>query len=191
MTTRHLLDRASQGDPDAVQDLLAAWLPAVERYVRRRAPRELLLRESGADLAQSVCREALERIGRGAFEYRGDAEFRAWLLGAADLKLRERWRRARADKRDARPDPLPEELPPLEGEGTPSRAAMRGEEAERLRTALDGLEDRARDVVRMAYLEGRSHAEIARLLSIEESHSRTILARSLARLSRGVHEPGA
>jgi len=184
--TERALERMSRGDGAALEELVARWLPEVERHLRRNASPLLLGRESGADLAQSVCREVLERLERGAFEYRGEREFRNWLLGAADLKLRQRWRHARAERRGGEVDaaPLSEAERLLRSWASPSRDALAREERERLAAALASLDERAREAVQLFYLEGLRHAAIAERLGVAESHSRTILARGLARLAR-------
>ncbi len=85
---RSLVDNASRGDLDAVEELLARHLPALEGFVRKRGvglPRD---KESAVDLVQSVCREVLEDVRDKRFEYRGEAEFRAWMYEAALLKIR-------------------------------------------------------------------------------------------------------
>lgn len=173
--------------------MVASIVAPMTAYLRRRAPKHVLERESAADLAQSVCREALESLRRGTLRYQGPAELRQWLYGAADLKLRNRVRfhgslkRAGAAEREI---PLghdaaagPADAVPDRGPTT-SRGAVRRERDALLLAAIGELDERTRIAVTHFYLEGRSHAEVAQLLGVTESHSRTLVARGLARLAR-------
>ncbi|MEZ6015467.1 MAG: sigma-70 family RNA polymerase sigma factor [Planctomycetota bacterium] len=192
--SRDRVERASRGDALAVERVLAAWSPVLEAYLRRRSGPRLLERESAADLAQSVCREALERLGRGELEYRGDAEMRKWLLGAADLKIRGRLRRYGAAKRGDVVRVDDDAGPPLDElararDPSPSHAAMGVEERAAFHAALARLDERQREVIQLFHFEGLTHAAIAARLGLEESHSRTLLARSLARLTQLMRAP--
>lgn len=187
-----LVDDASRGDVGAVESLLTQYLPDIERFLRGRAPAQVLAKESGADLAQSVCREVLERLADERFEYRGEPEFRAWLYNAAELKLKNRYRFYHRDRRA--PDREVRRAPTSSREGeaeslfrtlfTPSQEAIRKEELARFEAALSALTDDEREVIRWFHMEGLSHADIARRRGIQEGHSRTLLSRALARLAR-------
>ncbi len=181
--------RASEGDGAAAERVVARWAPSIEQYLRRHAGVGLLRVESASDLAQSVCREALDRIGRGALEYRGEAPLRQWLYGAADLKIKNRRRYYGADGRDpGRVATGDVERVPAD-DPTPSVALGRHETQEAFQAALTNLSERDRRVVELFHFEGATHAEIAARLGIEESHSRTVLARSLARLAALLRSP--
>lgn len=172
------MDRAEVGK------LVAELSEPMAAYLRRRAPRSLLDKESAADLAQSVCREALDSYRRGALEYRGEAQLRGWLYGAADMKLKNRLRHYGALKRG---DEAPGELDDVSGDvPTPSTDATRREQQRLLWEALDDLDDRAKKAVTMFHFEGHSHEEVAEALGLTASHSRTIVARGLARLAKMV-----
>ncbi len=64
---------------------------------------------------------------------------------------------------------------------------MRAEEATNF-AALEHLDERAREVLTRFHFEGQGHERIARDLGIQESHSRTTLARALARVTRVLRE---
>ncbi|MCP3916057.1 MAG: sigma-70 family RNA polymerase sigma factor [bacterium] len=191
--TQSLAEQASRGDAAAIESLLAEYLPAIKRYLRKNAPRQVLARETESDLAQSVCREALYQLGRERFEYRGEAEFRQWFYRAAELKLKNRLRFYNADRRNADRETGRGAASALEGPAreslyrsilSPSAAAVKNEDMERFGEALDGLDERGRAIVILYYLDGLGHAAIAEQFGITESHSRTLLSRSLARLAR-------
>lgn len=189
---RHLVEEASRGDATAIEGLVARYLPELRRFVDQRAGRDLLRKESGADLVQSVCRELFQGLRDERFEYRGEAEFKQWLYGAAILKIEGHRRHWRAAKREAgREEPLATDdgRAPLAPSTTPSANAVLGEEKERLRAAIARLPEHYREIVDLAHLQGFSHAEIAARLSISESNSRVLLARALARLATIASRP--
>lgn len=188
---RKLVEDASRGDAVAVEALVEHYLPDLERFVGRRAGPALLRKESSSDLVQSICREVFLHLADERLEYRGEREFKQWLYKAALIKLAERARHWRAEKRDVARELAPGSVAdsalraasePTES-GTPSAAAIRREEAEGLRAAIASLPETYREVVELAYLEGLSHQEIASRLSINETNSRVLLSRAVARLT--------
>ncbi len=183
-----LVERASHGDEHAIESLIERLLPGLDRFLRRRAGALILTRESGTDLVQSVCREALERLADERLEYRGEAEFKQWLYHAAELKLKNRHRFYGRDRRDpGREAPIDRETLVehlYRSMHTPSQEVVRREEVERLDQAFEGLDERARRIIVFFHVDGLSHREIAERMQIEESHSRTLLTRAMARLAR-------
>ena len=182
---------ASNGDTPAVEALLARFLPGLQQYLARHAGALVRNKESVADLAQSVCREVLERLRDERFEYRGEAQFVEWLQQAAVHKLQNRHRFYRAEKRDAGREVAPpadtatraiEQLAVTSS--TPSRHAMQREVGEEVRAALQALSERDRQVIQWCHFEQKTHQEVAALLGVTESHSRVLLARALARLAQ-------
>lgn len=187
--SQELVRDASVGDRAGVAALLEPHLPGLRRYVDRRAGREVLEKESGSDLVQSVCRELFEGLEAERFEYRGEGEFKQWLYAAALFKLRIRRRHWRADKRDpgrerrieggsssgGSPEPVTR--------STPSGVVIQEEELVRLRAGLELLPEHYREIIELAHAQGLAHKEIAEKLSIEEGHSRVLLMRALARLA--------
>jgi RNA polymerase sigma factor (sigma-70 family) len=185
------IQRASQGDPVAVDELLARHLPGLRQYVRRNVGPQLLAKESASDLVQSVCREVLQDMRN--FDYRGEAAFRAWLQQAALRKILDRRRYYEAEKRDAARERAGDgEKPFSRAEltvlstslGSPSGDAARQEELERLERALQQASESDRRLIRLIYVEGLSHIEAAAHLDTTVVNSRKQLSRALARLSR-------
>lgn len=187
-----LLRRVSNGDYAALEDLLEDSLPPLEAYLRRRAGRLVQAKESVADLVQSVCRETLERVADGRLELHGEEEFRHWLFQAALWKLQNRqdfWAAGKRDvRRELRSDRAQTDRSQAEAlffsVTTPSHLAVREEHLELLDQALEQMPQQLREVLVMARIEGCSHGEIAERLQISETHSRTLLFRALARLSK-------
>lgn len=187
-----LSERIASGDPAAVERLLGEHLPAIEGFVRRHAGGLLREREAPSDLAQSVCREVLERLRDGRLRFEGEAQLGAWLRRAAVLKMMTRDRFWRAERREAGRVDAPASgqsearfVDPL----TPSREAAVHEELDRLAAALARLPATWREVVVLHHVEGLSHREIAARLGKSETHSRVLLSRALARLATLAGEP--
>jgi RNA polymerase sigma-70 factor (ECF subfamily) len=178
--------RVQSGDRDAVEALLREHLPAVEAFVRRHVGKLVRAQESPSDVAQSVCREVLERLADGRVRLQGEAAFRSWLYRAAVLKMMSRQRHWQAERRDPGRVLAPAadgSAQPFVEHATPSRAAAMAEEMERLAAALSTLSEQHRDAILLHHVEGLSHREIGRRLGVDESHSRVLLSRALARLA--------
>ena len=200
--SRALVENLSRGAPGAVDSLLQRYLPGLRLFLRARAGALVGARESESDLAQSVCREVLQRLEGGDFEYRGEAPFKQWLYQAALFKIQDRRRYWLADKRAAERDvPLdvlaagrssagaPGDVP-LPNRTTPSEDAVLREELEAMRQAFERLPERYAHVLRCVHFEGRSHREVAEELGISEANSRMLLSRALARLAKLRAEQG-
>lgn len=191
-----LVDRASRGDPAAIDELLAENLPALRAFVRLRMGPTLRAKESAGDVVQSCCREILEHLDR--YRVRGHENFRRWLFTTALRVVRNKakfWQRERRDAgREARhPDP---------GESasgaafsdcyrtlvTPSREVLAKEEIERFERAFDGLSDEHREVISLSRIVGLSHQEIAQQMERSEAATRQLLHRALAALAVALGE---
>ncbi len=184
---RNSVDAAIHGDARAVEALMQRLLPGLQGFLYRRADDLILKEETPEDLAQSVCREVLVRMQDGRFTFRGDAEFKQWIYEAALLKLRARARFYRAGRRDVRKrndDTHSFSGHPARVSATPSRIALAEEQKQKVLAALDHLPERDAQILRLAVLEQVTHQQIAQQLDISESHSRVLLSRALARLSK-------
>lgn len=186
-----LVERASRGDVGALDSLLDRYLPGLDRFLRKRARGPILDKESGADLVQSVCREVLQHLEDGRFEYQGEPEFKQWLYRAAELKIKDRLRFYHRDRRDPQREvPIDAQASGSDAEAlfrllrTPSQQAIRGEELARFEQAFAALDERGRELITLVHLDGLSHREAAARLEIDEAYSRTVLARAMARLAR-------
>ncbi len=187
-----LVQSASAGDARAIESLLARYLPELQGYVGRHAGALVRERESAADLAQSVCREVLQRLRDGRLRFQGEGQFRRWLYRAALMKMLSRHRYWQAAQRDARAERSVPAAPgsTAAGEacaiepGTPSQEAAFREELERFERAFAALPETHREAIVLHHLDGLSHEEIAELKGFSPSYSRALLSRALARLAR-------
>ena len=152
MSEADLLARIARGDEQA----LAALYDAVSPLAYGLAFRVM----NDADAAEDVVQDAFLRIWHRAARYepsRGAA--RPWILrvvrNVAIDRLRSRDARDRAETRsqtDAALGTVPE---------APDDAAIRTEQARRVRAALGELPPEQRRAIEIAYFEGLSHSEIA------------------------------
>jgi RNA polymerase sigma-70 factor (ECF subfamily) len=151
-------------DPQAV---LAGAVVSHEAYLRAfvRASLAPALRdqESVSDIVQSTIRQVLDTPG--SFEYRSDAELRAYLRRAAHNKILNRIRKRGTGKHGVEPLPAdPEALPERhDSRPGPPECALRSEELEALRAALDSLPEDEAELIRLNRILGLSLEAIAEL----------------------------
>jgi len=185
--SKDLVQRASHGDGVAVDELLERHLPGLRKYVREKISPTLLAQESASDVVQSVCREVLAGFDR--FEYQGEAAFRNWLYQAALRKLIDHLRFHRAQKRDVRPISTSslsaaDFVLLASSIQSPSKDAILHEEIEALERGFAKLTESDRAIIRMVFIEGLTHAQVAAKLGCTEVNSRKQLSRALARYAR-------
>lgn len=167
---------ADASDQLLIGQVLAGSELAFRRLYRRHTPRLRmtvlrLVRYREAD-ADDVVQDAWIACCRGLSTFRGDAKFSTWLTLIALRMARQRMAHAFATA--ASIDEIDTGL--VAHDAAPIDAAIDAERALRL------LEDRERVVFTLHYLEGLSHAEIARELDVAIGTSRAILSRALAKL---------
>ena len=117
--------------------------------------------------AEDAVQEAFLKAHRSFAAFRGGAALHTWiyraLINTCLDEGRRRSRRPAAELRDV---------------GAESRQDLRTE----LRRAIGTLDGRSRAVFLLAIVEGFSHAEIAGMLDISETNSRTLLLEARRRL---------
>jgi len=188
-----LVSRAGEGDEEAIGALLERHLPRLRAYIRLRMGPRVRRWESEADVAQSVCLEALKNLD--GFTARGEAAFRQWLFTMARRKLSQRDDYLEAARRDvdlvisnagsnASGDPMAFEM--QRAFGSPSEIAVRGETLARIERALDGMTEEMREVILMSRLVGLPTTDIAQRLGKQPGAVRVTLCRGLAALGRAI-----
>ena len=187
-TLDKLIDQASHGEAQALDELLGRYLPGLRAFIRLRAGALVRAKESTSDLAQSVCREILQHMDR--YQFQGEANFKHWLYTTALRKIANRHEYYGADKRDPAKEvggsPSASDGPVLEcyrSFYTPSEHAMMREELARVEQAFERLPEDYREVIVLARVVGLSRAEIAEKMGRTEGAVRTLLSRALAELA--------
>lgn len=190
--TDDLLARAARGERSAFDDLFARHRDRLGRAVALRLDRRLAARVDASDVVQDVCLEAFRRLP--AYLQRPDMPLDVWLLWLArEQVLMTHRRHLRADKRAVGREvaPLPADsasavVRTLAGAGpTPSGAVAAAELADRLRQALQRLDDDERELILMRHFEQLGNRDVAQLLGVSEAAASKRYVRALERL-RGV-----
>lgn len=165
MTEERLVQRASEGDPEAARALYERHAPRVYAVVRRIAGDD--------DVAEDYAQEAWIRAFRALPGFRGDSRFATWLhriaMNAAIQAVR------KASTADRRRTALPDDLPAEPAEGD---VLLR----ERLERALDRVPPGMRKVLVLHDVEGYTHEQIGDALGISSGTSKSQLFKGRARL---------
>lgn len=186
----HRVSRARDGDPEALEALLAPHLASLTAFVRVRSGRDLRRREGADDLTQSVCRQVVGGIA--SFRGTTEAEFKRWLYTSALNKIHQKRDHHGAACRDIGREVTVgfdttvghDALLRCYGHDiTPGQLAIAKEEVERIEAAFELLSDEHREVLTLARFAGLSSAEIAARLEKSEPAVRKILSRARARLA--------
>jgi RNA polymerase sigma-70 factor (ECF subfamily) len=176
---RDILDRAVDNDPAALDHLLRAISPHVERQLLRYPVSD----EDRRDLLQATLMQIVRRLG----SFRAESSFSTWLFrvtaNEALMLMRSR-RRLRARVVDGLDWEELASLPSVnEQDVPPADAAAADRQRDALvRDALHALPDDYRDVVVAHYHMDLGLQEIADRLAITESAVRSRLHRARTRL---------
>ncbi|MFO0909075.1 MAG: sigma-70 family RNA polymerase sigma factor [Isosphaeraceae bacterium] len=167
-----LLRAARDGDSEALGVLLERQRPKLLSAADRKLRRRITARIDALDIVQQTFLEAARSFA--TFLGRTEDELSAWLRSILDNRVATAVRdHAQLQKRDVRRErsidqPVPSsdtrDAAPQDfdaGLTSPSRRAIRSEEADALLRALATLPEDQREAVRLRHLENRSLAEIA------------------------------
>jgi RNA polymerase sigma-70 factor (ECF subfamily) len=192
--TEELLARASQGDADARQRLLARHRDRLCRMVAFRLDRRLAARIDPSDVVQEALLDAAQQLSDYLRER--PLPFYPWLRRLAWehlVKLRQRHLTARkrsALREEPRGMPLSDQSADALAQrlvargSSPSRHLVQAELRHRVQAALARLPDADRELLVMRYLEQLSVRDIAAILDIQEGAVKMRHTRALDRLTR-------
>jgi len=178
-----LIERAQHGDAEALDRLLARYLPRLRRWASGRLPRYARDLGDTHDLVQEAVIGLVKNFHR--FEQRGEGALQAYLRQAVVNRIRDEIRRA------GRRPPHDELDPAVVAVGvSPLESAIGGEALERYETALASLGDEEREAV-VARLElGCSYQEVATLVGKPTPDAaRVAVARAVTKLARLMSAP--
>jgi RNA polymerase sigma-70 factor (ECF subfamily) len=154
------IDQAKEGDHKAFKLLYEQYVTPLYRFMRQFSSDP----DEAEEWTQRAFIKAFEHLGG----FDGRARFSSWLFKLALNEMRMDRRRATivpfiaSNTDEYSPEPEPDLI----------------EWRETMRTWLEDLDETKRTVFVLYEVEGYSHAEIASLLEIGESTSRTILSRT-------------
>ncbi|NKQ58127.1 sigma-70 family RNA polymerase sigma factor [Amycolatopsis sp. K13G38] len=170
---------AVEGDPQAVERLLAAIRPLVVRYCRARVGRQERSFASADDVAQEVCLAVLTALP----SYRDQGRpFLAFVYGIAQHKVADAHRAAARN----RAEPVAEIPDEIEGDVGPEQRALQGELNERMAQLLQVLPDKQREIVVLRVVVGLSAEETADAVGSTPGAVRVAQHRALARLRKAL-----
>jgi RNA polymerase sigma-70 factor, ECF subfamily len=170
---RELVRRCVAGEPDAQRALL-------QRYGALVWP--VCARALGATEAEDVFQETFWRVFRALPRFRGESRLSTWLYSIA---LRAITDHRRSPARRDQPSGLPSdpEFPePPRSSASPERDVILSERRERVRQALDALDEPTRTVMQAYYLREMPVAAIATAMAMPEGTVKTHLHRGRQRL---------
>lgn len=191
MEAHELFGQATQGDRNALEQMLQRYLPHLHAYVHARLGDALEPRESSVDVVQSVCRQVL--ASRATHEFADEEHFRAWLFTAAVNKMREKFRHHRGQRRA-----VAREAGALDESAfavaaafpTPSQDAIGKETAAAVAASLAALGEEHREVVTLARIVKLPHRVIAEVMQRSEPAVRKLLGRALLELAAELRRRG-
>ena len=190
--TQQLLTKARQGEPEAVDQLLARHREPVRRMIDMRLDRAIATRVDASDIVQEVLIEASQRLKD--YLRRPGMPFHLWLRHIAKDHIIDAHRRHRQAKRRTvdrerpmhlnQPDRSSLELVAqlVDGEATPATAAIRQELEKRFQSVMAFLEEDDREIILMRHFEQLTNQEVAAALGLTEAAASMRHLRALRRL---------
>ncbi|RZJ29591.1 MAG: RNA polymerase sigma factor [Brevundimonas sp.] len=158
-----LVRRVGQGDPAAIQSMVARKLPRMLALARRML--------GDAVEAEDVAQEAMLRAWRQAPRWTpGKARFDTWLHRVALNLCYDRLRRRREIATDTPPD-RPDDGP------APDRGLMAADTGMRVEAALADLPDRQREAIVLCHYQELTNIEAAALMEVSVEALESLLSR--------------
>jgi len=191
--TRELVQRAQNGDHEALNELFGFYWPQVLNAVRRKMGVRLRRFQDSYDVVQDTLEEALRDFP--SFRWQGEGSFKYWLYSLARNRLRKDAHFFAAQKRGGGKLPVflktggvaEDALSPQESM-TSSRLAQMNERKIRVRRALEKLAPDKREILEMREYLGLSHIEISEALGIETDAARMRVVRAKEALVKAIME---
>ena len=177
-STLTLLDRARAGDTEALETLIARFLPRLRRWATGRLPGSARDLADTHDLVQETVIQAFKKIE--TFEVRGDGALQAYLRQVLLNRIRKEIRRA-----GRRPEGSALDSQMGDAGPSPLEAAIGSEALERYEAALGRLRPQDREAI-VGHVElGLTKEELAGALGKPSANAaRMAVERALFRLAR-------
>lgn len=188
---RETLELAKADDPQAKAALIEQFGSVIEQACRNFGLSNYP-DWSRADLAQEATNHILTRLDR--FQSSGtELVFANWLRSTTRNFVIDLLRKRQSTLRHpAQPilnlDPAGDGLPDRKGR-TPSSIVANRESMEKVRRAMDSLDDVSRSVLQMNVLDGLSQSETGRRLGLTREQVRNRLEHALQRVARHLSYP--
>lgn len=177
--TTQLLLKALDGEEEAHGALLERLRPRLVLWAATRMSPALKAKVEPDDVAQEVLLEVHKRLP--AFEDRGQAAFFGWLFRIAENRIRDLVDHFGAKKRQT-PDPV------TFSQTSPSTAARRQEQVDRIATAVAGLSPDYQEVIRLRRFQELDTKQVAELMDRSENAVRVLYCRAVKALAAEMKE---
>lgn len=177
LATRQLLLLAKQGDPRALEQLMARYVPRLRRWANGRLPMRARSLLDTADLVQDTLLSVLQGLDR--IEVRSGGGFQAYVRQAVLNRIRDevRW----SDRRPG-PDGVPESL--HDRSPTPLENAIGADVLERYERGLECLSEEDRQLLHLRIELDFNYEEIAGMTERpSRDATRMAVQRALSRLA--------
>jgi RNA polymerase sigma-70 factor, ECF subfamily len=171
-----LLERARQGDNEALNTLLQRHVASLERWARGRLPLKIRDLQDTADLVQETILHSLKHLTR--FEYRRKGALALYFRTVLTNRIRAEYRRSRRH-----PMPVALESTHEDTASSPAEQAASNEAVARYRQALSKLKADERHAIVARMESDCGYSELARLLGKPSPDAaRMFVTRALRRL---------
>jgi RNA polymerase sigma-70 factor (ECF subfamily) len=174
---RDLLRRVRTVEEEALGEAFDAYYRPLYRYIYCHVGHQ----ETAEDLTADVFNRLLKEIERGRGPHR---YLKAWLFRVARNVVTDEFRRFQYRDHDQIDERT---LSPVDSISHQAETAILGQE---VRSALEELTSKQRDVIILKYLEGYENREIARLLGTTVGAVKALQHRGLAALRRHLVRTG-
>jgi RNA polymerase sigma-70 factor (ECF subfamily) len=165
-----LIERAQQGDDEAVAGLYRRYVRSITRYVAYRISDEAAVEDLTA--------EVFLRMVEGLPNYRvTGAPFEAWLYRIAAARIADFYRDRQRHVEETLSEVLGDGHTPLE------LGLLEREELEELRSALCQLSEEHQTILILRFVERKSHEDVARILDKSVRAIATAQHRALKKLA--------
>ncbi len=170
-----------RGDPAAFRELVRRYGDGVLGYLFRMT--------GNRDQAEDLFQETFQRVHEKARTFRGGS-FRSWLFTIATRVTIDTARRKRPttisldQPPDCDDDPAPLETLTARDAADPADEAVREEQKEQVRRAIESLPVGQRAALVLAYYQQLSYQEVAETLGCSVGAVKTQMSRALAKLAR-------
>ena len=165
-----LIERAQQGDPDAIAGLYRQHVQAIARYIAYRVPDQATVEDLTADVFLRMVE------GLPGYEVTG-APFEAWLYRIAATRVADFYRQRERHPIRALDEAIGSGHTPLE------MSLQEREELDELRAALAQLDDEQQTILILRFVERKSHEEVAGIVGKSVRAIATAQHRALKRLA--------
>ena len=177
--TTQLLQAALDGEDEARGALLERLRPRIVLWAATRMSPALRAKVEPEDVAQEVLVAVHKSLD--GFDHRNEKAFFGWVFRIAENRIRDLVDHFGAVKRQP-PEPR------AFSQTSPSMAARRQEQVERIREAVEALAPDYREVIRLRRFQELDCAQVAEVMERSENAVRVLYCRALKALAQSMKE---